>query len=99
MSVKVVYYEAFGTAAVIKGVQAEQAALLKAIDGEPLNVSERKVLPVVDDLDLLNDDDLAPQTKMQRRLQAKFLRATAAAKVDMMDVDRMVNDVGGDRMA
>jgi len=87
MSIKVVYYEAFGTAAVIKGIQAEQTALLIAIDGEPLNVSERKVLPVVDDLDLLNDDDMAPQTTMQRKIAAKFLRAAAEAKVDLMGGD------------
>jgi len=36
---------------------------------------------------LLNDDDMAPQTTMQRKIAAKFLRAAAEAKVDLMGGD------------
>jgi hypothetical protein len=65
MNFKVIYYDAFGTAMDIKEVQAEAKALGILLDGEPAKLSERKVMPLVEDLDLLNDDDIIPQTLMQ----------------------------------
>jgi hypothetical protein len=39
------------------------------LEGEPAKLNERKVMPMVEDLDMVHDDDLIPQAAMQKKLQ------------------------------